>query len=61
MIKSKEQLELDLAHHEELADHWTWLAKRHGLDLPTMSKRIGRANHHAKLALEIQAEINNWK
>jgi hypothetical protein len=57
--KKLETLKCDLAHHEQLAAHWLWLAKR-DCGLPTRFQRIGNANHHAKQALDIQAEINGW-
>tara|TARA_Y100000310_G_scaffold256739_1_gene264603 strand:- start:1396 stop:1683 length:288 start_codon:yes stop_codon:yes gene_type:complete len=57
--KKLETLKCDLAHHEQLAAHWSWLAKR-DCGLPTRFQRIGNANYHAKQALDIQAEINGW-
>ena len=57
------QLETERAVNEALAQEWTFLArsaeKRN--DVSTMIRRVAEANKYAKLALEIQAEINNWK
>jgi hypothetical protein len=60
MIKTKVNLESNRDFHMQLTEHWTFLAKIADSHLK-MIERIGEANKHAKLALDIQAEINNWK
>ena len=52
--KKLENLKLDLAHHEQFAADWHWLAQRGG------EKRLARlasAKHHEKLARELREEI----
>jgi len=60
-MKTQKNLELDLAHHVELAEHWNWLAKREEISLAKRLKRLANAMHHEKMAGEITAEINGWK
>ena len=60
MIKNKANLESNRNFHMQLAEHWTFLAKIADSNLK-MVERIGEANKHAKLALDFQAQINNWK
>lgn len=62
MDKIKE-LETELAVNEALAQQWTYLAKsaeKRG-DTSVMLRRISEANRYAKLALDYQAQINNWR
>lgn len=60
---NKEQLKIDLAVNEVLAQEWTFLArsaeKRN--DTSKMLYRVGMANKYAKLALDLKAQLNNWK
>ena len=55
--------ETELAVNEALAQEWTFLArsaeKRN--DTSVMLRRLGEANRYAKLALDLKAELNNWK
>jgi hypothetical protein len=62
MDKIKE-LKTELAVNETLAQQWTWLAKsaEKRNDTSTMLRRLSEANKYAQLALDAQAQINNWK
>ena len=57
------ELKTELAVNEALAQEWTFLArsaeKRN--DASTMIRRVAEANRYARLALDLKAEINNWK
>ena len=57
------ELKTELAVNEALAQQWTALAqsaeKRN--DTSRMLYRLGEANKYAKLALDLKAELNNWK
>jgi len=58
-----QELKTELAVNEALAQEWTFLArsaeKRN--DTSKMLFLLGVANKYAKLALDLKAEINNWK
>ena len=58
-----QKLKTELAVNEALAQEWTFLArsaeKRN--DTSKMLFLLGVANKYAKLALDLKAEINNWK
>ena len=60
---NKTQLKIDLAVNEALAQEWTFLAKsaEKRNDMSKMLYRIGMANTYAKLALDLKAQLNNWK
>ena len=60
---NKEQLKIDLAVNEVLAQEWTFLAKsaEKRNDMSKMLYRIDMANTYAKLALDLKAQLNNWK
>ena len=60
---NKEQLKAELAVNEALAQEWTFLAKsaEKRNDTSKMLFLLGVANKYAKLALDLKAEINNWK
>jgi len=57
------ELKTELAVNEALAQEWTFLArsaeKRN--DTSKMLFLLGVANKYAKLALDLRAELNNWK
>ena len=58
-----QKLKTELAVNEALTQEWTFLArsaeKRN--DTSKMLFLLGVANKYAKLALDLKAEINNWK
>jgi hypothetical protein len=58
-----QELKTELAVNEALAQEWTYLARSAEKrdDTSTMLRRVGEANKYAKLALDLKAEINNWK
>ena len=57
------KLKTELAVNEALAQEWTFLAKsaEKRNDTSKMLFLLGVANKYAKLALDLKAEINNWK
>ena len=52
--KKLEDLKLDLAHHEQFAADWFYLAQREG---ERRLARLASAKHHEKLARELREEI----
>ena len=58
-----QELKTELAVNEALASQWTWLAKsaEKRNDTSAMLRRLAEANKFAQLALDAQAQINNWK
>ena len=61
-MDNTKQLKTELAVNEALAQQWTYLAKsaEKRNDTSTMLRRLGVANRYARLALDIQAQLNNW-
>ena len=61
-MDNTKQLKTELAVNEALAQQWTYLAKsaEKRNDTSTMLRRLGEANRYAKLALDIQAQLNDW-
>jgi len=57
------ELKTELAVNEALSQEWTFLAKsaEKRNDTSKMLFLLGVANKYAKLALDLKAEINNWK
>ena len=57
------ELKTELAVNEALAQEWTFLAQsaERRNDTSKMLYRLGEANKYAKLALDLKAELNNWK
>lgn len=57
------KLKTELAVNEALAQEWTFLAKsaEKRNDTSKMLFLLGVANKYAKLALDLKAELNNWK
>jgi hypothetical protein len=58
-----QELKTELAVNEALSQEWTFLAKsaEKRNDTSVMLRRLGEANKYAKLALDLKAEVNNWK
>ena len=57
------QLKTEIAVNNALAQEWSFLARsaERRNDTSTMLRRMHEANTYAKLALELKAELNNWK
>lgn len=57
------QLETEIAVNNALAQEWSFLARsaKRRNDTSTMLRRMYEANTYAKLALDLKAELNNWK
>ena len=57
------QLETEIAVNEALAQEWSFLARsaERRNDTSAMLRRMYEANTYAKLALDLKAELNNWK
>ena len=57
------QLETEIAVYNALAQEWSFLARfaERRNDTSTMLRRMYEANTYAKLALDLKAELNNWK
>jgi len=55
--------ETELAVNEALAQEWSFLARsaERRNDTSAMLRRMYEANTYAKLALDLKAELNNWK